>query len=141
VLIAWALTSAAFAQAPARRSVVDGPRPADAVALERRLVAAAPPVAPPATPPATMAFEAREGERLSVALTRFLAARGWELEWSAPVDFVVERAYQLPLGDAPLNAALLQVLVPFRLSAVLHDAPPQRVVDVKAAEPAVERGS
>jgi hypothetical protein len=93
---------------------------------------------PSATPPA---FEVRDGERLSVALARFLTARGWELAWSAAGDFIVERAYLLAASDGDLPDALLRVLRPYRLSAVLHDAPPQRIVNVYQAQSDDDPGS
>jgi hypothetical protein len=107
------------------------------------LPATAPPAEPPRTaaPPPAPAFDARDGERLSVALARYLAARGWELAWSAAGDFIVERAYLLAATEGDLPQALLRVLRPYRLSAVLHDAPPQRIVNVFQAQSDDDPGS
>ena len=101
------------------------------------------PAAPalPARPAAAAAFDARDGERLSAALARYLGARGWELAWSAAGDFIVERAYLLAATDGDLPQALLRVLRPYRLSAVLHDAPPQRIVNVFQAQSDDDPGS
>jgi hypothetical protein len=98
--------------------------------------AAAP--APAAAPTASAAddrrFVARAGEPLSAALAAYLGRQNWDLEWNAPQDFLIQRGYELVVpGGADLRATLVQILTPYRLSAVIHNAPPQRVVAVAAA--------
>ena len=81
-------------------------------------------------------FVARAGEPLSVALGAYLGRHNWELEWNAPEDFLIQRGYELAVpGGADLRATLVQILTPYRLSAVIHNAPPQRVVAVAAPAP------
>jgi hypothetical protein len=85
-------------------------------------------------------FVAAAGERLSAALSRFVAGYGWDLEWDAGPDFVIQRAYAVELDGADLRSAIARVLTPYRLSAVMHNSPPQRVVSVMAGSTAGHDG-
>jgi len=80
-------------------------------------------------------FTAHEGELLSAALAGYLAGQGWDLAWNAPQDYVVQRSYTVDAALGGLRPMLLRVLAPFGLSAVLHHASAQRVVDITAADP------
>ncbi|HEX7156059.1 MAG TPA: TcpQ domain-containing protein [Burkholderiaceae bacterium] len=86
-------------------------------------------------------FAAAAGERLSVALSRFVAGYGWDLEWDAGPDFVIQRAYAIGVEGADLRSAIARVLSPYRLSAVLHNSPPQRVVSIIAGSTAGRDGA
>jgi hypothetical protein len=87
--------------------------------------------APP--PSAQSTFHVAQGERLSMAMGRFLQARGWSLEWNDSQDFVLQHGYELDLAAMGLPAAVARILAPYRLSAVLHSPQSQRVVAVGAA--------
>jgi len=95
-------------------------------------VAKATPVA--ATAPDDHRFVARAGESLSTALGAYLARVGWDLEWNSSQDFMIQRSYAVEVpGASDLRQTLVQILTPYRLSAVVHNAPSQRVVAVVAA--------
>jgi hypothetical protein len=78
-------------------------------------------------------FRVAPGERLSVAMARYLQAQGWALEWNDPQDFVLQHGYEIDLASLGLPAAVARILAPYRLSAVLHSPRSQRVVAVGAA--------
>ncbi|HUN92309.1 MAG TPA: TcpQ domain-containing protein [Burkholderiaceae bacterium] len=94
------------------------------------------PLTPGGSPPArgdttTHRFTAHAGEPLSAALQAYLGREGWDLEWNCAQDFIVQREYALDVpGAIDLHRTLLRILAPYRLSAVIHNAPPQRVVAV-----------
>ena len=81
-------------------------------------------------------FIAREGDALSTSLAAYLARLGWDLAWNAPQDFIVQRSYAVDAQAGDMHQMLIRILAPFRLSAVIHNAPAQRVVDIVAADAA-----
>jgi len=70
-------------------------------------------------PPAgeVVTFQVADGQRLSDAVRRFIAAHNLVLDWdTGGADFQVRFGYQV--NGPSLDAVLLNVLTPFRLSAI-----------------------
>lgn len=64
-------------------------------------------------------FEVEAGQRLSEAVRRFAAGRGYELDWdTGGADFEIRHAFRI--GGGSLEEVLYGALGPFKLSAVAH---------------------
>ena len=130
--------------APAAPALAAPAEPDDRLPPEMRQLppqpAAAPALtaSPPSPRPRDGGFTVAPGERLSVALARFLRARGWSLEWNDARDYELQHGYELDLAAAGLPAAVARILAPYRLTAVLHDPQSQRVVAVGPARTGYE---
>jgi len=128
--------------AEVRAAVIELAERGRAIRLEHVRLAANDPETKAAAPTPTRApgqFAIADNERLSAGLAGFLAARGWKLAWDAPQDYLVQHGYAIDVGAMPLREALQRILAPYALSAVIHDAPPNRVVRVISAGQGADR--
>jgi hypothetical protein len=97
--------------------------------------------APTPTPPAPTTLHISAGERLSVALTRWLQTRDMTMSWEATGslpgrmrDVVLERDWAAT--DTDVVQTLTQVLEPFALNAQIVQQPSQTTVVIRNQSPA-----